>query len=323
MKRPLLPRSTLVLFASSTLMLACFVHAARVSAQSATNDWEKAAGGKMSFNVVSVKQDVADPTERHSNFPLGPHDAFTPTGGLLSATNYPLMSYISFAYKLTTDQLLAAYSQVPKWANDYRYDIEARASGNPNKDQFRLMMQALLADKFKLAIHWETRQFSVFGLALVKPGKLGPHLRPHLDDPPCPHGSAGPGSPITAVVSPQTVTGGYPVACAFGAWPSPSSPGLFVAGARNVSMKMIATSLSSPELSGLDRPLSDSTGLSGNYDFVLEFAPALNGPVPPSADPNAPTFLEAIKEQLGLKLESTTGPMDILVIDHVEEPTQN
>jgi uncharacterized protein (TIGR03435 family) len=86
-------------------------------------------------------------------------------------------------------------------------------------------------------------------------------------------------------------------------------------------MTMIAMRLSSSETFGTDRPVLDKTGLTGEFDFIIEFSPA----VPPGSnfqpDPNGPTFQEALKEQLGLKLDSQTGPVDVFVIDHIEEPS--
>jgi len=76
---------------------------------------------------------------------------------------------------------------LPKWLATERFAIEARVDGegNPTKDQMRLMMQSLLADRFKLAVHFETEEVPVFALTLLKPGKLGPKLRLHADGPPC------------------------------------------------------------------------------------------------------------------------------------------
>ena len=77
----------------------------------------------------------------------------------------------------------------------------------------------------------------------------------------------------------------------------------------------------------LGRPVLDQTGLSGTFDFAIEWTPQLSGPLPPSTDfqpdPDGPTFLQALQEQLGLKLEPTTGPIDAFVIDHIEEPSPN
>jgi len=286
--------------------------------------WQKAAGGAQAFDIASVKQNKSgmppsgDPIA--SNIPLGPQDMFSPTGGLLSATNTPLSQYMIFAYKLTPNQFASVMAQLPKWATTDRYDIQARASGNPTKDQFRMMMQALLADRFKLAIHYETKQLPVFAMVLDKPGKLGPQIQQHPDDSPCSTAVPVPGST-------PTVAGGFPEYCGAIAGMQPSAPGRIHLGARNMAMAMIATSFSIPQLSGADRPIVDKTGLTGKYDWAIEFTPQLNGPLPPGVnftpDPDGPTFLEALKEQLGLKLEPQTGPVDVIVVDHVEEPTEN
>jgi uncharacterized protein (TIGR03435 family) len=309
--------------------------AALLGAQSATNQspspttrpptpqWQIDAGGKMEFDVVSVKPDTAVPSRQtvSSNVPLGPEDAFNPTGGLLSATNFALAQYMIFAYKLTSSQFQSVVSQLPKWANAERFDIQARAAGNPTKDQFRLMIQALLADRFKLAIHYETRQLPVMVLILDKPGKLGPQIQAHSDDSSCSTSFSPAPGPVA------TIAGGFPQSCGALAGIPASTPGRVRFGARGVPMSMIATSISIPQLTGLDRPVLDKTGLTGKFDFVIEFTPQISGPLPPGAnfkpDETGPTFLEALKEQLGLKLESQTGPVDVLVIDHVEELSPN
>lgn len=294
------------------------------AAQGKVPDWQVAAGGKAEFDVASVKPDNAAPSREtvNSNVPLGPQDAFTPTGGLFRATNFPLFQYAIFAYKLTPNQVQSVLSQLPKWAKTDRYDVEARATGNPTKDQYRLMMQALLADRFKLAIHYETKQMPVMALVLNKPGKLGPQMQQHPADSTC--STALP----TVPGPPRTIAGGYPELCgAMIGGIASDTPGRVRLGGRNMSMTMIATSFSIPQLSGVDRPIVDGTGLSGNFDFTILFTPEINGPLPPGAnftpDPNGLTFLEALKEQLGLKLESQTGPVESIVVDHVEQPSEN
>ena len=295
--------------------------------QSPISDWQTAAGGKMAFDVASVKQDTTapSPTTISSNIPLGPQDLFSPTGGLLSATNWPLFQYMIFAYKLTPNQVRDVQSQLPKWASNDRFDIQARVSGNPTKDQFRLMMQALLADRFKLALHFETKQVPVLEMVLDKPGKLGSHLQPHPGDAPC---STAPPAPGTAPGPPALIAGGFPEMCgAIVGGPSTGTPGRIRVGARNVPMAMLATSFSVPQMTGVDRPILDKTGLSGAFDFTLEFTPQINGPLPPGVnfqpDPTGPTFLEALKEQLGLKLDSKTGSVEVIVVDHVDHPSEN
>jgi uncharacterized protein (TIGR03435 family) len=289
----------------------------------AVPQWQIDAGGKMEFDVASVKQDTATPSQEtvKSNIPFGPRDAFTPTGGLLSATNISLLTYMIFAYKITPNRAGAVADQLPKWAAANRYDIQARAAGNPTKDQFRLMMQALLADRFKLTVHYETRQLPVFALVLDKPGKLGPQLQMHSEDVPC--SRAAP----TAGTAMPTVASGLPQICGGAYGLPPSSPGRVRAGARDMALAEIGTTFIFTEAVGVDRPVVDGTGLAGKYDFAIEWTPEINGPLPPGVnfqpDPSGPTFLQALKEQLGLKLDPQTGRVDVLVIDHVEEPSQN
>ena len=103
-------------------------------------------------------------------------------------------------------------------------------------------------------------------------------------------------------------------------------PGRVRIGGRNVTAGLIASTLAAmPDAA--DRPVLDRTGLSGTFDFTLEWAPEPNGSptsgVASQSDQSGPTFLEALKDQLGLKLDSSTGPVDVLVMDHVERPSEN
>jgi uncharacterized protein (TIGR03435 family) len=324
-----LARPFVALFFFLTFCTAIFLVSPTSHAQSPSQaasqsvpDWQTAAGGKAMFDIASVKRDTAEPSQQtvYSNIPLGPRDVFVPTGGLFSATNMPLIQYIIFAYKLTPPRTDAVIAQLPKWANTDRYDIQARTIGNPSKDQFRLMMQALLADRFKLAIHYEARQMPVFALVLNKPGKLGPKLQPHSGDVPC---SLDPG----ALQSAATVAGGFPLSCSSAVALPPSNPGRLRVGVRNMTLAGFATTFFFTTDYGVDRPVLDKTGLAGEYDYLIEFTPPINGPLPPGStfqpDESGPTFLEALKEQLGLKLSPQTGPVDLLTIDHVEEPSEN
>jgi uncharacterized protein (TIGR03435 family) len=291
------------------------------SAQSQTPDWQAAAGGKMMFDDAIVHQETAGkpPYAVGSNFPLGPGDVYIPNGGQFRAANLPLIVYIKFAYKITDSQDLFLLPQLPKWVTTTRFDIQASAQGNPSKDQMRLMMQSLLADHFKLYVHYETRHVPVFVLLVDQPGTLGPLLQRHPDDIPCPTTFRSP----APTAEPVTVDSRFPVTCGGLLGMNPSAPGRFRAGARNVPMELIASSMAGGA-SGLDRPVLDRTGLSGNYDFAIEFAPQPDDPSIPGAnsrsDPTGPTFAEALREQLGLKLEPLTGPFDVLFIDNIVEP---
>jgi uncharacterized protein (TIGR03435 family) len=133
----------------------------------------------LAFEAASVKPNNSGTA--NSNIPLGPGSTYSPTGGLFAA-NQPLVLYILFAYNLLGNQMQSLLPQLPQWALADRYEIQARAGGTPSKDEMRLMMRALLAERFKLATHHETRQVPVLAMVLTEPGKIGPQLRRHSDD---------------------------------------------------------------------------------------------------------------------------------------------
>jgi uncharacterized protein (TIGR03435 family) len=281
---------------------------------------------KMEFEVASVKQNKSDDAAT-SNFPLGPGAVYTPNGGLFSATGYPLISYIAFAYKLSNNDVQSLLSQLPGWATADRFDIQARAQGNPSKDEMRLMMRSLLGDRFKLAIHYETREVPALALVLVKPEKTGRQLQPHAGDAPCPTEAPPPSPPASApTASPiPALANELPALCG-GIFGMPASaPGRLRAAARNVTMELIANLLPGP--GNLGRPVVDRTGLTGTFDFSLEWTPEINGPLPPGVDfepdQSGPGFVDALKEQLGLKLDSTKGRVEVFMVDHVERPSGN
>jgi uncharacterized protein (TIGR03435 family) len=276
----------------------------------------------MAFDAASVKQNVShDPA--HSNVGLNSLDEGPPNGGFLSASNFPLSVYIMFAYKLTPYQMQFFQSQLPKWAAADSLDLEARAQGSPTRDQMRLMMQSLLSDRFKLAVHTETRQLPVLAVVLEKPGKPGPRLIPLSEDEPC--ASDSPQAP-GAGPSPQKYEGWFTPCGGVGLQ---FVAGRVHAGSANISSGQLADMLSVASFGAIDRsrPVLDQTGLNGKFDFTIEYTPDPNGPARnrPNFQPDesGPTFLEALKDQLGLKLESTKGPVDVLVVDHVEEPSPN
>jgi bla regulator protein BlaR1 len=278
-----------------------------------TADWQTAAGGKMSFEVASVKltQGAGSPPL----FPLDNGDAFAQTGGRFYAA-FPLSSYILFAYKLsppTEDQRKIMFEHVPQSLWMERYTIEAKAPASATKDQMRLMMQSVLAERFKLAVHSESKKSAVYALTLVKSGKAGPKLIPHEPGPAC---DAAPNPNI------------FPPTCY--SMMSRRGPMGMLMGSRNTTMPLLAGGLLGP--SGVDHPIVDQTGLKGGVDFTLEWAPdssSLFGrlPLPPGVEPppqaDGPSFTDALRDQLGLKLESTKGQVQFLIVDHIERPSEN
>jgi uncharacterized protein (TIGR03435 family) len=293
-------------------------------AQSPVPDWQTAAGGKMAFDVASVKQNKTDEKAK-TNIPMGAGNVYSPTGGVFSASNMPLIVYMAFAYKLTSNDWATLRDHVPDWVTSDRFDIEAKSENvNPTKDQVRLMMQALLAERFKLVLHQETQQLPVFAMVLVKPDKLGPHLQQHPADATCPMDA--PAAPSESQTSLPKVAGGYPATCGGVMGMPGTAQGHYFFGGRNVPLGLVASAFGGmPEVG---RPILDQTGLTGKFDFTLDFSPQNTSAAAAAndngqSDPAGASFLEALKEQLGLKLVATKGPVSIFVVDHVEHPSAN
>jgi uncharacterized protein (TIGR03435 family) len=281
-------------------------------------DWQAVAGGRQTFEVASVKPTK---TWHLPIFPLNTGDA-KPAGGRFSAT-FPVLAYITFAYKMPPYLAGATIAQLPKWATTDSFEIEARAAGNPTKDQMRMMMQSLLAERFKLAIHFETREGPVLALTLVKTGQTGPKLRPHAEGPPCgDFALLAPGAPLDI----------FPPNCGTDHFQDTKALGRI--GYRNGTMERIAETIGAyGALAGeADKPVVDRTGLAGMYDFLVEYTPGENDQLGRSLRPNpdgstaefqGTLFLTAMREQLGLKLVRARGAVQTLVIDHVERPSEN
>lgn len=284
-----------------------------------TPAWQIAAGGHLSFEVASIR--LAEPgASFRTNVNLNLEDEAIPIGGRLSATA-ALGSYIALAYKFMPvgAQSDEVFGHLPKWATTDLFTIEAKAPmANPSKDQVRLMMQSLLAERFKLAVHFETHDESVMALVLIKPGKLGPRLRPHSQGPAC-----DTEIPPVDRNSRKIPDVWLPVCGTTQAidWSDHTA----ILGSRNITLDVLAAYI--PTLIPVDRPVIDQTGLTGRFDYELIFTPEWRMPKEQSAsaplDLPGPTFFEALKDQLGLKLKPTRAPIQTLVIDHVEQPSPN
>ncbi len=292
---------------------------------------QQSAKPALEFEAASVRENQ-NTRSGPANVPLDTEDAFVPTGGLYVARGFTLSSYIAFAYKRQNSPALR--DQLPKWAQTTRFDIEARAAGNPTKDQYREMMRSLLAQRFKLQAHTETRRVPIFALVLAKPEKPGPQLRAHSASDDCSGsptitnmGTVFESPPKGAnLAKPATLVGVFPSFCGgfVGGVPvdPENMPGLFMAGGRGMSMELIADVFTqrAPSNNLGDRPILDRTGLGGEYDFIVEWtSPAFSNATPGPTT----TMLDALKDQLGLKLEPTEAPVDVLVIDHLERPSEN
>ena len=284
------------------------------------------------FDVASVRQSKSD-APQHTNVPLDAGNVYgavdaddgrTAAGGYLFATHQPLWRYISFAYKLSGTQELslrfnmfsgAPKSGAPFWvtgsfdsAPDF-FDISARAAEDTPIDQMRLMMQALLAERFHLVTHYISADAPVFALVLAKPSITGPNLQPHPPSDGC-------------VGSASATVGDLPPACGVIAHVPSSAPGQHYGG-RGVPLSLFATSI--PTMTGIaamPRPVVDQTGLDGLYDFTLTWLHEASAQDSAVVD-NAGNFRDALRKQLGLELKSTRAPIRFLLIDHVERPSEN
>jgi len=254
------------------------------------------------FDVVSVHQNTSGTTQGNTSF----------TQGGVTFTNTQLRPIIQFAYGISQPARLIG---VPDWANSERFDIVARGTIR-TLDERRAMLQALLADRFKLTAHMEQRRLPMYSLVLARADKrLGPDLKPSSTDCTARTGDgqrSGGDAPPAAPVNPLADL----LRCGL----RPGGPG-------EVNIVGIPLSLVSAFLSITQgRPVVDATGLKGAYDIHLSWAP---DPIPGrAADPNAAVdsranIFTALQEQLGLKLEPGTQPEDVLVIDSVSHPTEN
>ena len=265
------------------------LNAPRLGAQSRAGD----AGGLV-FAVASVKPTSAGALEF---YPV----AMDPDGRF-AWKNVTLGRLIRSAYRMPPSRPMVG---APSWFNSDRFDVEARAEGNPAEDQTWSMVRSLLADRFKLSGHDETRELPVYALVLARSdGTLGPRIRSSA----ClakDNISLGPG-PIDPRGQPLP-----PVPCG-GVRTMPRKGTL---EARFATMAKLADALSLL----VRRPVQDRTGLTGTFDLEAEWTPAPDSSGPPAFGVG-PATIAAIEQQLGLRLDPQTGPVDVLVIDHAERP---
>lgn len=285
-----------------------------------TPDWQIAAGSHAEFEVASIRLSEPGAFIR-PNIVLNAEATPVPSGGLFVA-DFPLQIFIEFAWKImpSREQEAAMLAHLPKWVATDRFLIQAKFSGNPTKDQIRLMMQSLLADRFELAVHFENKDTPVFALVLDKQGKLGPRMRSHAEGPPC---SDALPVPVDRN-SPSVPPGGFLSQC--GLVQAIDGPNHTVlVGSRNITLDHLAGYLS--DFEDIGRPIVNQTGLSGAWDFSLDWLRDSSGPSTATngqqTDADGPSFLEALKDQLGLKLKPARASIPTLVIDHVERPSPN
>jgi uncharacterized protein (TIGR03435 family) len=256
------------------------------------------------FDVAAIKQNTTGGTNGSFG---GPPSRFT-------ATNAPVLRFIMFAYRMQDDLIEGA----PDWVKNDRWDINAKADGDfpattiDGPDVRRDMLRALLVDRFKLSAHTETRQQPIYALVVAQPARpLPERLHPSTFD------CAALGAAIRRGQQPPTpvMTPDGTPDCSIS-----TPPGRLNMGTQ--PMRQFAAILSDI----VQRPVVDRTGLAGHYSASLTYTAdnsRVNVADQPATDPNAASIFTALQEQLGLRLESTRGPVEVLVIDHIEKPTSD
>jgi uncharacterized protein (TIGR03435 family) len=242
-----------------------------------------AADAHPSFEVATIKPSKPDDQRK----------AFLVQGRRFKIINQPLTAILSFSYDVQAKQIIG----LPPWADTDKYDIDAEPDGEgaPSGKQWKAMLQKLVTERFKLTFHQDKRELSVYVLSVAKGG---PKLTKSEGDP-------------------------------------NGLPGLFFRGklgdlgVRNANMGDFTGLM---QQAVLDRPVLDQTEITGRYDFTLVWTPddsqfaGMGAKIPPAPadDGKAPPNLyTAIQEQIGLKLDATKAPADVMVVDHVEKPSEN
>ena len=242
------------------------------------------ANAKPEFTVATIKPSSPD----------APRGGYGFRGQDVTTTNVTVNWLIKLAYNMHARQISGGAA----WLDSEKYDIVGRPDtpGQPSRDQMKLMIQKLLADRFQLKFHTEKRELPVYAMVVLKTG--------------------------TKI----TVSSGDPHA--FPGIGFAQGPGVLSLVGRNTGLDGVANGLQS---NILDKPVVNQTGLTGRYDFTLRFTPdptqvANFGPLAPgnAADVDAPPdIFTAFQQQLGLKLQSTKAVVDVMVIEKIERPSPN
>lgn len=229
-----------------------------------------------SFEVASIKPDPYK--GQQGRIGIGT------SGNRLTVEHQGLAALITFAYDIQDFQLSGGPSWVyagPMDPDAYQFTAKAEGDAIPTKDQFQRMLQALLADRFQLKVHRETKDLPAYALVIAKNGHK---LKVATADP-----------DVHTLWNSGRVVEHYS------------------------GKKVPMTELTFVLRTQTGRPVVDKTGLTGSYDFDLQWAHE----DAPAGDAAAPSIFTAVQEQLGLKLESTKAPFETVIVDHAEKPTEN
>jgi uncharacterized protein (TIGR03435 family) len=225
--------------------------------------------------------------------------------GMISCENVTLNMLVASAYNISYDQIVA-----PDWMAQQKFEIAAKVPPGATKAKIEEMWQRLLADRFKMVVHRESRIVAKYDLQLAKDG---PKFKEAAEDPP-PTNEGQPEAPRAH--STKLDQNGFPEL---------ARPGMIGVEGR-ISLydpKMTMERLAKTCTGQLGKPVTDTTGLTGQYEIRL-FWVSDSGPTPAAPDAAGPTLVRALQDQLGLRLEAKKGPVEFLIVDHTERlPTEN
>ena len=257
----------------------------------------------LAFEVASIK--LSNPST-NGGF-------IRPAGDRLTATNVPVKLLVLYAYRagdgssFLNNQLFGG----PEWLEKERFDVEAKAAVQPRTvDEFRPMLQSLLTERFKLKVHRETRDLPVYNMIVEKSGLKNMKLSEDQS------GVTGPSDPSKPPRGTPWMDG-----------ETSASGTMLILSGNAVALARLATTLQ-----GLvQRPVIDRTNLNGFFDFRIRFSPqaipAFPDRVPTAdglpADPSDHPLIPILQEELGLKLQPGRGPVEVLIIDRAEKPSEN
>lgn len=227
------------------------------------------------------------------------------TTGRFTLEGVPLRVLVSVAYKTRPSQIIGG----PPWSDSSRFDMEGEAGQAVGTDVMLLMLQVLLEDRFKLRVHRDVREGSVYDLTVAKAGYRLKAANCVAFDPNHLPRQAAPGEA-------QVNYCGRMSRGRDGAKRTVDARGVDI----NPAVGLLVPSLTGLLSDVLERPVINKTGLTGAFDFRLEWA---DSSTTQNDDPGAPSIFTALQEQLGLRLDAAKGPVDFLVIDSAEKPSEN
>jgi len=289
------------------------------------------AGKTPTFDVASVKVAAAPTPDGAVTIRMGAPSGGpgTKDPGRIHYPNMTLKNLIMTAYDVKNFQVSG-----PAWLDTERFDITATMPPDTSKERFRLMLQNLLAERFKMSVHRETKELPAYLLVVAK---NGPKMKETAEAPPRKDGDEGPALPS----HPRIGADGFPELPGLAG--HPGIFGIMMPGrARLIAQQTTMQDLAERLTRQLNRPVKDETGLLAKYDFTVTYAPEMmNGPMgamppPPAggaaaagspaaqAEEPLPTLEAALQQQLGLKLDPKKAPLELIVVDRAEKvPTEN